>query len=87
MNKDAISGQVFRRISTRTGGKAFFAKSWQRQSEAFAEIKEELGSAYTLTYYPTPNPNQGWRSIRVELTNPEYRRARIRTRAGYRPKL
>lgn len=87
LNRDPISSNAFRRITERTGGKAYFAKTWQRQSEAFVEIREELASAYTITYYPQPNPNRGWRSIQVELTGSEQQRFRVRTRAGYRPKL
>lgn len=87
LNRDPVSSNAFRRITQRTGGKAYFAKTWQRQSEAFVEIREELTSAYTITYYPQPNPNRGWRSIQVELMGPEQQRYRIRTRAGYRPKL
>lgn len=87
LNRDRISSNAFRRITERTGGKAYFAKTWQRQSEAFVEIREELESSYTLTYYPQPNPNRGWRSIQVELIDPDRQRLRIRTRAGYRPRL
>ena len=87
VNKDPISSNVFRRLTARTGGRAFFAKSWQRQSEAFANIREELSSSYTVTYYPQANPNQGWRSIEVELQGDELRKYRVRTRSGYRPKL
>ena len=87
LDRDPISSNAFRRITQRTGGKAYFAKTWQRQSEAFVEIREELTSAYTISYYPQPNPNRGWRSIQVELTGPQQQRYRIRTRSGYRPKL
>ncbi len=88
LNRDPISSNAFRRITNRTGGKAYFAKTWQRQSEAFVEIREELASSYTITYYPQPNPNGGWRSIQVELVGADgQQRYRIRTRAGYRPKL
>jgi len=87
VNKDPISRNVFRRLTSSTGGRAFFARSWQKQSEAFTEIREELGSSYTLTYYPQPNPNRGWRSITVELAGDALDKYRIRTRAGYRPKL
>lgn len=87
LNRDPISSNAFRRITQRTGGKAYFAKTWQRQSEAFVEIREELASSYTVTYYPQPNPNRGWRSILVELTGGDQQRLRVRTRAGYRPKL
>ncbi|MEX2302392.1 MAG: VWA domain-containing protein [Bryobacterales bacterium] len=87
LNKDPISSNVFRRLTARTGGKAYFAKTWQRQSEAFTSIREELASSYTLTYYPQPNPNGGWRSITVDLVGDALKRHRIRTRSGYRPKL
>lgn len=87
LNKDPISSNVFRRLTARTGGRAYFAKTWQRQSEAFTSIKDELASSYTLTYYPQPNPNGGWRSITVDLVGDALRRHRIRTRSGYRPKL
>ena len=87
LNRDAVSSNAFRRITSRTGGRAFFAKTWQRQSEAFVSIKDELESSYTLAYYPQNNPNSGWRNIEVELTGDDLRRYRIRTRNGYRPKL
>ena len=87
LNRDAVSSNAFRRITNRTGGRAFFAKTWQRQSEAFVSIKDELESSYTLAYYPQNNPNSGWRNIEVELTGDDLKRYRIRTRNGYRPKL
>ena len=45
VNKDPISSNVFKRISTRTGGKAYFAKTWQKQVEAFESIREDLGNS------------------------------------------
>jgi VWFA-related protein len=88
LNKDPISSNAFRRITARTGGRAYFAKTWQRQSEAFVNIREELASSYTLTYYPQPNPNRSWRNIEVSLVgNEDMKRYHIRTRNGYRPKL
>lgn len=87
LNRDAVSSNAFRRITRRTGGRAFFAKTWQRQSEAFVSIKDELASSYTLTYYPQNNPNGNWRNIEVELVGDDLKRYRIRTRNGYRPKL
>ena len=56
LNRDPISSNAFRRITQRTGGKAYFAKTWQRQSEAFVEIRDELASSYTVTYYPRGEP-------------------------------
>ena len=86
VSKDAISGAVFQRISNRTGGKAYFARTWQRQIEAFESIREDLGNSYTVTYYPAPNPNEGFRRISVEITSDAAKRYRVRARPGYRPR-
>lgn len=85
VNKDQISSSVFRRISEKTGGKVFFAKSWQKQVEAFENIREDLGNSYTVTYYPQSNPNDGFRKINVEITSDIGKKYRIRARPGYRP--
>ncbi len=85
INKDPMSSSIFKRISTNTGGKSYFAKTWQKQVEAFESIREDLGNSYTLTYYPRPNPNDGFRRIRIELTSDAYRKYKIRARPGYRP--
>jgi len=46
VNKDPISSSVFRRITARTGGKAYWAKTWQKQVEAFESIREDLGNLH-----------------------------------------
>jgi Ca-activated chloride channel family protein len=86
VNKDPISSGVFRRISTRTGGKAYFAKTWQKQVEAFEDIREDLVNSYTITYYPQPNPNEGFRKISVEIPGDAGKKLRVRARPGYRPR-
>jgi VWFA-related protein len=86
VNKDPISSGVFRRISTRTGGKAYFAKTWQKQVEAFEDIREDLVNSYTITYYPQPNPNEGFRKIAVEIPSDVGKKYRVRARPGYRPR-
>jgi Ca-activated chloride channel family protein len=85
VNKDPISSNVFKRISQRTGGKAYFAKTWQKQVEAFEDIREDLGNSYTITYYPKANPNEGFRKITIDPTNDPGKKWRIRSRPGYRP--
>jgi VWFA-related protein len=85
VSRDPISSGVFRRISGRTGGKAYFAKTWQKQVEAFESIREDLGNSYTVTYYPATNPNEGFRKIAVELVNDPGKKYRVRARPGYRP--
>src|ERR1035437_4776411 len=85
VNKDPISSNVFKRISQRTGGKAYFAKTWKKQVEAFEDIREDLGNSYTVTYYPKANPNEGFRKITIDPTNDPGKKWRIRSRPGYRP--
>lgn len=84
---DPVSTAVFERMSATTGGKAYFAKNWTEQQQAFASIRDDLAHLYSLSYYPQSNPNHGWRSITVKLVGERFRKDHIRTRSGYRPKL
>ena len=85
VTKDPVSSGVFKRISTGTGGKSYFAKTWQKQVEAFEAIREDLGNSYTITYYPQPNPNEGFRKIVVEVASDAGKKYRVQARPGYRP--
>jgi VWFA-related protein len=81
---DPISAAAFERVSKGSGGKAYFAKNWRQEKQAFASIREDLFHLYTLSYYPQPNPNRGWRSIKVKLVGKDLQKYHIRTRDGYR---
>ena len=83
---EPVSTAVFERMSASTGGKAYFAKSWNAQVKAFASIRDDLAHLYSLSYYPSPNPNRGWRRITVQLVGNHGKKWSIRTRSGYRPK-
>ena len=85
VSKDAVSSNVFKRISQRTGGQTFFARTWQKQVEAFESIRESLGNSYTVTYYPQTNPNESFRKINVEVVGDVGKKYRVRARPGYRP--
>jgi hypothetical protein len=85
VNRDPVSSNVFKRISQRTGGQVYFAKTWQKQVEAFESIRESLGNSYTVTYYPQPNPNEGFRKINIEIVSDAAKKLRVRARPGYRP--
>jgi len=85
VNKDPVSSGVFKRLATRTGGQAYWAKTWQKQVEAFESIREDLGNSYTVTYYPQPNPNDGFRKIAVEIVSDPGKKLRVTARPGYRP--
>jgi VWFA-related protein len=83
---DPVSTAVFERVSATTGGKVYFAKNWKEQQDAFASIRDDLAHLYSISYYPAPNPNRGWRSITVKLVGQEVKGYHVRTRTGYRPK-
>jgi len=82
---EPVSSTVFKRMSAATGGEAYFAKTWREQQKAFASIRNDLAHLYSVSYYPQPNPNRGWRTITVKLVGDRLRKCRIRTRNGYRP--
>ena len=52
---------------------------------AFASIRDDLGHLYSISYYPEPNPNRGWRAINVRLVGEHGKKYHVRTRNGYRP--
>jgi VWFA-related protein len=81
---EPVSTAVFERMTTATGGKAYFAKNWRDEKRAFASIRDDLAHLYSLSYYPQPNPNRGWRAITVKLVGDRLKKYHIRTRDGYR---
>lgn len=82
---EPISTAVFQRMTDSTGGQVYFAKSWQEEEKAFSSIRDDLAHVYSVFYYPQPNPNRGWRALKVKLTDPRMSKYVIRTRTGYRP--
>jgi Ca-activated chloride channel homolog len=81
---EPVSTAVFERMSKATGGKAYFAKDWRDEKEAFASIRDDLAHLYAISYYPAQNANHGWRAISVKLVGKNLQKYHIRTRAGYR---
>jgi Ca-activated chloride channel homolog len=81
---EPVSTAVFERMSKATGGKAYFSKDWQSEKQAFNSIRDDLAHLYSISYYPQPNPNHGWRNISVKLVGKNLQKYHIRTRAGYR---
>ena len=81
---EPISNAVFQRMTAATGGKVYFAKTWKEEQNAFTSIRDDLAHLYSLSYYPQPNSNRGWRTIKVKLVNGQYKNYHIRTRDGYR---
>jgi VWFA-related protein len=81
---EPVSTAVLERMSKATGGKAYFAKSWKDETQAFASIRDDLAHLYSLSYYPQPNPNRGWRAITIKLVGKNMQKYHVRTRDGYR---
>ncbi len=82
---DPVSIGVFRQMSAATGGQAYFAKNWRDERNAFDSIRNDVAHLYALSYYPQPNPNRGWRTIKIKLVGEAAKKYRLRTRSGYRP--
>ncbi len=82
---EPVSTAVFDRMTAATGGKAYFAKDWRDEHRAFASVRDDLAHLYSLSYYPKPNTNNGWRAISVRLVGDQLKKYKLRTRNGYRP--
>jgi len=85
-NKDRLMAQSLGRLTQRTGGKLYLARNWQAQARAFASVRDDIGSSYTAYYYPAPNPNEGFRSIKIEVVSGAGKTYHIRARQGYQPR-
>lgn len=70
-------------IAKASGGRNFVAASLQDARAAFARVATEIGTQYSLGYYPTDKARDGkFRAIRVEVQGaPE--KAQVRAREGY----
>lgn len=85
-----ISDDALRKISERTGGRAFFPENKQELDAAFARIQQELRSQYLLAYRPANTKRDGgFRQVRVEIINPELRKQKLQLlyRQGYYAKV
>lgn len=85
-NEGDIEKDTLRKVSEKTGGRAFFPEDEKDLSAAFKQIEQELRSQYLLAYSPTNSARDGsYRRIRVEISNPDLRKRKLRLlyRQGY----
>jgi VWFA-related protein len=70
-------------LAKASGGRNFLAASLQDARAAFARVATEIGTQYSLGYYPTNKARDGkFRTIHVEVQGaPE--KAQVRAREGY----
>lgn len=65
-----------RKLSERTGGRAFFPKKIGDLATIFAEIGQELRTQYLIVYSPTRTAGTAGK-IKVELVNPVLRKSKV----------
>ena len=83
---DGVDKGSLRRVSERTGGRAYFPRDEQELREAFAQIQEEMRSQYLVAYEPTDTRLDGsYRTIEVKVVNPELQKQKVELthRKGY----
>lgn len=81
-----LADDALRKVSEKTGGRAFFPLNKPELNASFAQIQQELRSQYLIAYQPANRRRDGsFRQVRVEIINPELRKQKLRLlyRQGY----
>ena len=75
---DGVARGDLRKLSERTGGRAFFPEKVKNLPEVFAGLREELFSAYVLTFTsPYTRPDGSFRRLKVKVRGEAARRAGV----------
>jgi VWFA-related protein len=79
----SLARQEMNDLARASGGKTFPAANLRDARAAFARVAQEIGTQYSLGYYPTNKMRDGrFRAIRVEVKGVQ-NGAQIRAREGY----
>jgi VWFA-related protein len=77
---------ALQRLSTETGGIAFFPKNIEEVDQIAAEVARDIRSQYTLGYHSTkPTTGQSFRRVEVTAKSKGHGKLIVRTRTGYFP--
>lgn len=69
---------VMKKISERTGGRAFFPRDEAELRKAFTQIQIELRSQYLIAYQPSNQKRDGsYRKIQVQMVNSELSKQKV----------
>ncbi len=83
-NFDGVNEGALRKISERTGGRAYFPRGDADLQAAFQQIERELREQYLVAYSPKNKARDNrFRELKIEVVNPELRRQNLRL--TYRP--
>lgn len=75
---DGVDEGALRKLSERTGGRAFFPRDERELREAFKLIQDEMRSQYLIAYEPTNQSRDGsYRKIEIQLLNPELAKQKV----------
>lgn len=84
-NFGGVDEGSLRKLSERTGGRAYFPRGDQDLQDAFAQIQRELREQYLVAYSPTNKRRDGtFRKLAIEVASPERRKElKLTYRQGY----
>ena len=72
------------RVTSLTGGLAYFPGAAKDLDGVFDKIKDELAGRYSLGYTSTnPRTDGSWRPVEIKLLRGDLKGAKLRTRTGY----
>lgn len=83
---DGVDEGSLRRLSERTGGRAFFPRDESDLRKAFTQIQIEMRSQYLIAYEPSnPKRDGTYRKIEIQVSNSELSKQKVRLthRQGY----
>jgi Ca-activated chloride channel homolog len=74
-----------RKISEKTGGRAYFPSNERDLRDAFAQIQRDLREQYLVAYSPSNKSRDGsYRRVEIQVTNPSLRQElKLNYRPGY----
>jgi Ca-activated chloride channel homolog len=80
-----VNEGALRKISDKTGGRAYFPHNERELKEAFAQIQRDLRERYLVAYSPTNRARDGsYRKIHIEIVKPEMQKElKLNYRQGY----
>jgi VWFA-related protein len=80
-----VNEGALRKVSDKTGGRAYFPHNERELKEAFAQIQRDLRERYLVAYSPkNPARDGSYRKIQIEIINPAMQKElKLNYRQGY----